>query len=51
MGFFNPWADIKRLQADLEIADREIAALRNLLKRAYFRDPKTGRMGKKGEIK
>lgn len=50
MGFFNPWADIKRLNAQIKAADRQIERLQEKLKSAHFRDPKTGRITKRGKL-
>ena len=41
---WNPWSRIAELE-------KEVAALSVKLANAHFRDPKTGRIGKKGAVK
>ncbi len=59
-----PWSEISNLKRELSelkqalalsnainrSAQTRLAANRSLIKRAHFRDPKTGRIGRKGQI-
>ena len=42
MDIINPWGALRRMR-------RNIAALEQKMQQAHFRNPKTGRLGKRGE--
>jgi hypothetical protein len=59
-----PWSEISDLKNEINelkqalalsnainrTAQARLAANRSLIKRAHFRDPKTGRIGRKGQV-
>lgn len=64
MSFWNPWAEVRQLRARLELAEGERAAdargvlrlvarhraeLKATIAKAHFRNPATGRLGRRGQ--
>jgi hypothetical protein len=52
-----PWSEISDLKSyneelnrELKLSEARVAANKSLMKRAHFRNPKTGRIGRKGQI-
>jgi hypothetical protein len=52
-----PWSEISnlkdyndKLNRELKVSEARLAANKSLIKRAHFRNPETGRIGRKGQI-